>query len=403
MAFLLLLDQGENLVFHLVGTSRYTSFNSSHECSTSYLVYIVFHTLIQKQLNRSSFRSGAPPPPRPIKQFYDKLFWFGFDPDVTSPTDRTMFGGTRGKFNALDLLSDREERQRMRHDYDDYRGYDDGDGRMRRRRGNSGSRRTGTRDPIIQDFGNVRDWDARKNGQGRTGGDAVGDDNDRPYYGYDAAVSNGDVMDDDIGPVLPFPGDIPPPMGMPEYDFDVGLFETQRRRNRGGRRRRRDSRRRQLDRRAEEYDRFLGLGPMSDVIDEEEYIDELSSPRRRRGFAYKYNGIDLLEDDGEYIDVEPKYATSRDLNMARRPNERRRRRQLSIAERDIELDRVPPGQNAVPWGPNGRIESEDGEFSNPLDVAAMEALRDIQRSKRVLERKEQDVEDAKEVVLSLKE
>ena len=314
-----------------------------------------------------------------------------------------MFGGTRGKFNALDLLSDREERQRMRHDYDDYRGYDDGDGRMRRRRGNSGTRRTGTRDPIIQDFGNVRDWDARKNGQGRTGGDAVGDDNDRPYYGYDAAVSNGDVMDDDIGPVLPFPGDIPPPMGMPEYDFDVGLFETQRRRNRGGRRRRRDSRRRQLDRRAEEYDRFLGLGPMSDVIDEEEYIDELSSPRRRRGFAYKYNGIDLLEDDGEYIDVEPKYATSRDLNMARRPNERRRRRQLSIAERDIELDRVPPGQNAVPWGPNGRIESEDGEFSNPLDVAAMEALRDIQRSKRVLERKEQDVEDAKEVVLSLKE
>ena len=101
--------------------------------------------------------------------------------------------------------------------------------------------------------------------------------------------------------------------------------------------------------------------------------------------------------------MEPKYATSRDLNMARRPNERRRRRQLSIAERDIELDRVPPGQNAVPWGPNGPIESEDGEFSNPLDVAAMEALRDIQRSKRVLERKEQDVEDAKDVVLSLKE
>ena len=389
-SFILLVPLGIHHTTHLTNVQPHT-------------LCTLYSTLIQKQLNRSSFRSGAPPPPRPIKQFYDKLFWFGFDPDVTSPTDRTMFGGTRGKFNALDLLSDREERQRMRHDYDDYRGYDDGDGRMRRRRGNRGSRRTGTRDPIIQDFGNVRDWDARKNGQGRTGGDAVGDDNDRPYYGYDAAVSNGDVMD---GPVLPFPGDIPPPpppMGMPEYDFDVGLFDTQRRRNRGGRRRRRDSRRRQLDRRAEEYDRFLGLGPMSDVIDEEEYIDELSSPRRRRGFAYKYNGIDLLEDDGEYIDVEPKYATSRDLNMARRPNERRRRSQLSIAERDIELDRVPPGQNAVPWGPNGRIESEDGDYSNPLDVAAMEALRDIQRSKRVLERKEQDVEDAKDVVLSLKE
>ena len=371
---------------------KFTSCNSSHECSTSYLVYTVFHD-DTKQLNRSSFRSGAPPPPRPIKQFYDKLFWFGFDPDVTRPTDRTMFGGTRGKFNALDLLSDREERQRMRHDYDD------GNGRMMRRRGNSGTRRTGARDPIIQDFGNVRDWDARKNGQGRTGGDAVGDDNDRPYYGYDAAVSTGDDVMDDIRSGPPFPGDLPPPpppMGMPEYEFDVGLFETQRRRNRGGRRRRRDSRRRELDRRAEEYDRVLGLGPMSD-IDEEEYIDELSSPRRRRGFAYKYSDIDLLEDDGEYIDIEPKYATTSDLNMARS----RRSRQLSVEERAIELDRVPP-QNAVSWGPNGRIESEDGDYSNPLDVAAMEALRDIQRSKRVLERKEQDVEDAKEVVLSLK-
>lgn len=58
--------------------------------------------------SRSSFRSGAPPPPRPVKQFYDKLFWFGFDPDVTRPTDRTMFGGTRGKFNAMHLLGDRD-------------------------------------------------------------------------------------------------------------------------------------------------------------------------------------------------------------------------------------------------------------------------------------------------------
>ena len=50
------------------------------------------------------------------------------------------------------------------------------------------------------------------------------------------------------------------------------------------------------------------------------------------------------------------------------------------------------------WGPNGQIAS--GE--NPLDRAAMEALGDIQKSKRFLERKEIKVEDAKEEVVNLK-
>lgn len=119
---------------------------------------------------RSSFRSGAPPPPRPVKALYDKLFWFGFDPDVTQPTDRTMFGGTRGKFNAMDLLNDREERQRMR-------SMGGNDGRRRlggggRSRGLSG--RDG-RDPVTQgDFGSVNDWNARRAGGGRTGGNNDG-------------------------------------------------------------------------------------------------------------------------------------------------------------------------------------------------------------------------------------
>jgi len=219
--------------------------------------------------SRSSFRSGAPPPPRPVKQFYDKLFWFGFDPDVTRPTDRTMFGGTRGKFNAMDLLSDREERQRMR--------YDDAPGRdVRRRR-----------------------------------------------------------MRDDMPPPPP------PPLGMPEYDLDMEFrdememdfeddaraMERQRRRSRGPRRRRRDSRRRVMDQRAEDYNRLLGMGgPMVDIGEEDEYLPQQESSRRRRkGFAYKYN--DIMEDDGEYIDVDAvQYATESDLDMARgSPSSRRRR------------------------------------------------------------------------------
>jgi len=64
-------------------------------------------------------------------------------------------------------------------------------------------------------------------------------------------------------------------------------------------------------------------------------------------------------------------------------------------ERELMMDRVPP-PNAVAWGPNGALED------SPLDVAAQEAIQDIEISKRLLERKEEDVEDAKEEVVSLK-
>lgn len=362
--------------------------------------------------DRSSFRSGAPPPPRPVKQFYDKLFWFGFDPDVTRPTDRTMFGGTRGKFNAMDLLQDREQRQLMR------------EGGGRRRMG----RRTGA-DPVVQDFGSVRDWNARKQGGGRTGGDAVGDDYGRPNFGYDSSFGGRGV-----GPA-PFPGgksprflafanvrdkkwltfvsslvpvDMPPPPpppGMPEYelepmllddiDFEGDRSSLRRRRSRGGRRRRRDNRRREIDRRALEYDRFLAGGDEYVNMDDA-YMPGRSSSRRRRGFAYKYSSDDLFDDDGEYIDVEPKYATDRDLDMARAASPSRGRRRRSWEERAIEMDRVPP-RGAVAWGPNGAIGSGD-----PLEGAAMDALQDIKKSKRYLERKENEVEDAKEEVISLK-
>ena len=114
----------------------------------------------------------------------------------------------------------------------------------------------------------------------------------------------------------------PPPMGMPEYDFEPGFDETdfegamtRRGRDRGGRRRGRDRRRREIDRRADAYDRFLSGG--DEYLAEEDFIPGggvRSSSRRRRGFAYKYNiADDLLDEDAEFIDVEPLYA-GRDVN-----------------------------------------------------------------------------------------
>ena len=149
---------------------------------------------------------------------------------------------------------------------------------------------------------------------------------------------------------------------------------------------------------------FLAGGGGGDEYIDDEYLPPMTgrrSSRRRNGFAYKYD--DLFEDDGEYIDVEPIYATEQELDNARglplesSDSRSRRRRSRSWEDRAIEMDRVPP-RGAVAWGPDGPLEG--GE--SPLDRAAMDALRDIKKSKRYLERKESDVEDAKDEVVNLK-
>jgi len=319
--------------------------------------------------SRSSFRSGGPSPPRPIKGFYDKLFWFGFDPDVTRPTDRTMFGGTRGKFNALDLLRDREERQQRR---------------MMR------EMRRGGRDPVIQDFGDAgADWDAKKFGKGRTGGDLASDDQR--------------FVADEMG--MPprrriFPGDMPtdsmPPPGIPQFDIEPEFFDEEMSRSsrRGLRNRRRNGRRNDsIDARAAAYDRAIGLGSMDEddyIMDEgDEYMTFPSDRRRRRrrGFAYKLDDEDF-DDDDDYIDIEPTYSSERE-NM---PPRRGRR---SWEERALEMDRVPP-RGVAAWGPNGPV-SDDVQT-----MAAMDAMDEIKRAKKFLEKKEDMVDDAKEEVVALK-
>jgi hypothetical protein len=79
------------------------------------------------QPTQRTFRNnlgGPQPPPRVLSELYNKLFWYGFDPsennrsnantsgggggDYDEP-EKTMFGGTRGKFNGLKFLKDAEE------------------------------------------------------------------------------------------------------------------------------------------------------------------------------------------------------------------------------------------------------------------------------------------------------
>jgi len=73
---------------------------------------------------RTSYKSTtAPPAPGFLKEFYDKLFWYGIDTSqTTSAGDRTMFGGTRGKFNGLKVIEDQKRlyQQQYYDNEDDY-------------------------------------------------------------------------------------------------------------------------------------------------------------------------------------------------------------------------------------------------------------------------------------------
>lgn len=62
---------------------------------------------------RTTFRSGEPKTPEPVADLYDRLFWYGFNPDESiAPGDKTLFGGTKGKFNGLNFFEDDEKRRK---------------------------------------------------------------------------------------------------------------------------------------------------------------------------------------------------------------------------------------------------------------------------------------------------
>ena len=84
------------------------------------LIFVFYYKLLLLLL--SSVRPGdlTPPPPVPVRNLYDRLFWYGFDPAESEGGvgDKTVFGGTKGKFSGLSFLQDgedaiREERSRV--------------------------------------------------------------------------------------------------------------------------------------------------------------------------------------------------------------------------------------------------------------------------------------------------
>ena len=431
------------------------------------LSYTTLHHLSKQ---RSSFRTGAPPPPRPIKQFYDKLFWFGFDPDVTGPTDRTMFGGTRGKFNALELLRDREERQERRRMRREREGLN-GDGRrIGRSSGLSRNNRRSSRgrwakDPVIQDFGEVDDWDSRKRGLGRPGGSDVGDDTnfsledeyDEPFYDIERQAPRPPPFARDRPPPPPdydpyeqddyeaswWDEEMPPPFPPPsrfayedEIDFEREDRAMQRRQsrmrnpiNQRKKRDRRNSNREENNRgfignifaipeskriQAEAYDRFIGLGPSPDEDDiYEERMQTRGQSRRRNGYAYKYIEDEdeeeyippVAEYDAQRVDDDSFSTSSYSNNMSTAKSSTTTRLTAMEAPRKRSWEERALEMDRVP--PKGAVAwGPNGRASSGgMDAqtkAALDALGEIRKSQTFLAKKEDLVLDAEEEVIALK-
>ena len=68
-----------------------------------------------KEPRKSSSRCGKPQPPKLLPDFYNKFFWHGMNmSEDEDEGGRVMFGGTRGKFNGLDLFESVENNKRRK-------------------------------------------------------------------------------------------------------------------------------------------------------------------------------------------------------------------------------------------------------------------------------------------------
>ena len=277
-------------------------------------------------------------PPRPVKQFYDRLFWFGFDPDVTGPGDRTMFGGTRGKFNAMDMLADREERQRFR----------DG-GRRRRRRERE--------EEYYDEFDDFDEFDVSPPPED--------DDDDLDFVtprGQRNRRSRGRRRRrGEERPADPRAAEYERALGLGPADAVIPESDVGVPRRRAGYAYRLAP---------DERERLL-------LLDDGEYIDVEAA---------------------DYVPASPRPAADR-VGDAPGPDggppPRRRRRRRSVDDRLLDGERVPP-PGAEAWGPRGSTGTD------PLEESALDALSEISRWRDVLSRREGDVEDARSRLLAYK-
>jgi hypothetical protein len=403
---------------------------------------------------RTTFRSGTPPPPPPVTDFYNRLFWYGFDPNDAqdSPADRTMFGGTKGKFNGLaylnsdeaDKASWRRERQARALPYMEDNDYVDGDyeveeyyddddndidailpGPTSRRREDRRNKRVSSPSPLPSigkppwDSPRPRRGELRRR-QRRSQRNRGVDINNNAYSDVDEYAER----KTDIASWFDVQAEVD--VNDDGYD-DEDDRRTQRQRRRSGTTN--DAwnpldiflgkNRQTLSRQADAYRRSMGLDDMDDVLVDgrqrrRRNTQQESPPLRRRdGFAYPYSA-DETDDEDEPIVVDletvverdnsnDSFAETKNYGQQENPQEEDinsesdspKRPPMTWEERSLAMERVPPA-NVPAWGPSGAL----GIDARTHAIA--EAVQDIVEAERKIEARQAKVEKLREELSILK-
>lgn len=344
--------------------------------------------------------------PVAAKDFYERLFWYGFDADETEGVgDKTVFGGTKGKFNGLSYMEASETgpyegpNRRPRRRYDAYYEEDsdiDGYDYDEEYLGESQARPRSMKPPTDAPYPRRDSPAERKRKTRRQESFGYGDRNDSENPGdwVSKSVSSWFTGDDKV-------------IG----DGDDELDDRSRRR----RKRKQSSEwspfnvmdaffgvdRDEMQYKADLYNQKMGLGKNRRSY-AQDGIQERSNRQtpRRPGYAYKYEEEDS-EESNPVVDLDivspeednNKPAEARNTAAEVRPP--RQRREKSWEERALAVERVPPA-NIPAWGPSGEM---------PCDArtkAIMDALEDLETARQKLAKREKKEALASEEITILK-
>ena len=357
--------------------------------------------------------TGQRGPPKPAKDFYERLFWYGFDPDESEGVgDKTVFGGTKGKFNGLSYLaaSDGQPYRRqlppsIRNDesyyYDDEADmiYGDDEETEQEFYEISQSRLRSVKPPNDFPYPRsepLRNTERRSRRRQRRSGIYDDDDDDDDDSASDWITKSVSTW---------FTGD--------EYDYDGDGDRSTRRQ-----RRRKASDwspfnvvdaffgvdRDEMEYKADLYNERMGLRKSSRSpsrrrrSSSQSLKDTTSNGTRRPGYAYRYDGN--VDDSSTVVDLETTVdvkALENDVNESTQDNltEETKKDERSWEERALAVERVPPADIPA-WGPSGEL---------PYDArtkAIMDALEDIQTAVLKVEAKEKKEALAREEITVLK-
>ena len=368
-------------------------------------VYLLTDANQSTVFRRPMSGTGLQSPPKPAKDFYERLFWYGFDVDESEGVgDKTVFGGTKGKFNGLSYLtasergSDRRILPPSRRTDDRY--YDEDDGMRYEDSAEedeefyeiSSSRFRSVKPPTDPPYPRPAERNYNRRESRRRA--KLYDSN---YYEED--VNSNDWISKSVSNW--FTGE--------DYESDFDNDASTRRR-----RRRKTSNwspfnvvdaffgvdRDDMEYKADLYNERMGLRRSKRSESRSRRKSSTSSEEipRRPGYAYRYDGND--DESPTVVDIDTSLDPTENAveNIEVTENNltnQSRKTEMSWGERALAVERVPPAEIPA-WGPSGEL---------PYDArtkAIMDALEDIQTAVLKVEAKEKKEAFAREEITVLK-